>query len=60
VKKIHLYEVKLIDGRFYWGEILYKNEKGIRLRLANKQIIRLSYEEIMVIKDLGWKKAKNQ
>ncbi|MCK4250610.1 hypothetical protein KAX97_04155 [candidate division WOR-3 bacterium] len=55
MKKVHVYEVKLIDGTVYRGEIVYKDDKAIRLKLADKKIILLTKEGIMLIKDLGWR-----
>ena len=58
MKIAHIYEVKLIDGQIYRGEIVYKDDKVIRLRLANGKTICLSLHGIMLIKDLGWQKLK--
>ncbi|MBA7512738.1 hypothetical protein ES705_04746 [subsurface metagenome] len=55
MKKVHVYEVKLIDGTVYRGEIVYKDDKAIRLKLVDKKIILLTKEGIMLIKDLGWR-----
>lgn len=55
MKKVHVYEVKLIDGTIYRGEIVYKDDKAIRLKLVDKKIILLTKEGIMLIKDLGWR-----
>ncbi len=58
VKKVHLYEVKLIDGTIYRGEIVYKDDKTIRLKLPDKKRILLSKDGIMLIKDLGWRNIR--
>jgi hypothetical protein len=58
VKKVHLYEVKLIDGTVYRGEIVYKDDKTIRLKSPDKKIILLSKNGIMLIKDLGWRNIR--
>jgi len=53
VKRNHLYEVKLINGQIYRGEIIQRNDKTVWMRLTNKQTIRLSINGVMLIKDLG-------
>lgn len=59
---VHLYEVKMIDGSRYCGEIAYEDDKKIILRLVpfNKSgsipKIRLFYNGIMSIKELGWRR----
>ena len=58
MKKIHLYEVKLINGQIYRGEIIQRDDKTVWIRLINKQTIRLSIRGIMLIEDLGWQKVK--
>ncbi len=58
MKKVHVYEIKLIDGTIYRGEIVYKDDKIIRIKLKNREIIILSKAGIMLIKDLGWQKLK--
>jgi len=60
MKKVHAYEIKLIDGTIYCGEIVYKDDKAIRLRLKSKQLIFLPYNGIRLINDLGWQKLKEQ
>jgi hypothetical protein len=59
LKKVHLHEVKLVDSTIHRGEIIYRNQKMIILRLADKQTVRLLYNGIMSIRDLGWKKYKD-
>ncbi|NOR16426.1 hypothetical protein GQ543_01780 [candidate division WOR-3 bacterium] len=58
MKKVHLYEVKLIDGTFHRGEIVYKDDKTIRLKSPDKKVILLSKNGIMLIKDLGWRNIR--
>ncbi|UCG90866.1 MAG: hypothetical protein JSV97_07185 [candidate division WOR-3 bacterium] len=58
MKKVHLYEAKLIDGTVHRGEIVYKDDETIIFKLDNKETIRLSRDGIMLIKDLGWQKVK--
>jgi len=60
MKTLHLYEVKLIDGRRYRGEIAYKDDKMLVLRLKKKtamQKLRLFYNGIISIQELGWQKC---
>lgn len=56
MKKIHLHEVKLIDDTIHRGEIAYKDDIAIILRLKNNQLIYLPCTNIVLIKDLGWQK----
>ena len=58
MKKVHVYEVKLIDNTVYRGEIVYKDDNTIRLKLQNREIILLSKDGIMLIKDLGWRNIR--
>ena len=58
MKTVHLYEIKLMDNHIYRGEIVYRDDKTIRLRLANEQTICITLHGIMLIKDLGWRKIK--
>lgn len=57
---VHLYEIKMIDGSRYRGEIAYRDDKMIVLRLANidksgfGSKIKLFYNGIMSIQELGW------
>ncbi|MGQ9465759.1 MAG: hypothetical protein ACUVQ4_08680 [bacterium] len=61
---VHLYEIKMIDGSKYRGEIAYKDEQMIILRtntgagrtarLFNK--VRLFYNGIISIQELGWQR----
>ncbi len=58
IKKVFLYETKLLNRKVYIGEIIYRDSKSIRMRLVSGKVIKISYDEIMYIKDLGWKKIK--
>uniref|UniRef100_A0A7C6EJ52 Uncharacterized protein n=1 Tax=candidate division WOR-3 bacterium TaxID=2052148 RepID=A0A7C6EJ52_UNCW3 len=57
---VHLFEIKMLDGSRYRGEIAYKDDKMIVLRLSDScdsEIgikIRLFYNGIMSIQELGW------
>ncbi|MGB9722013.1 MAG: hypothetical protein ACPL28_11120 [bacterium] len=59
---LHLYEIKMIDGSKYRGEIAYKDDRMVVLRLpyaGNSEFgskIRLFYNGIMSIRELGWHK----
>jgi hypothetical protein len=60
MKSLHLYEVKLLDGTRYQGEITYKDEKMVVLKLRHKSSehkLRLFYNGILSIRELGWQKA---
>jgi len=57
MKKCHLYEVTLVDGKVYCGEILSKNGKVLWLKLKSSEKIRINNEAVMVMKDLGWQKV---
>lgn len=58
MKSLHLYEVKLIDGSLYKGEIVYKDEKMLVLRQkARNNKLRLFYNGIMSIQELGWQRV---
>ncbi|MCX7995839.1 MAG: hypothetical protein N3A65_08760 [candidate division WOR-3 bacterium] len=58
----HLYEVKMIDGSRYRGEIAYRDDKMIVLKLNRYDKsgiipkIRLFYNGIMSIQELGWRR----
>jgi len=58
VRKVHLYEVKLKDGTIYRGEIIQSNNRVVWLRLLKGEKIRLSKNNIILIKNLGWQKTK--
>ncbi|MEO0161409.1 MAG: hypothetical protein ABIL39_02030 [candidate division WOR-3 bacterium] len=59
---VHLYEIKMIDGSKYRGEIAYRDDKMIVLKLNRlnnlgvAQKIRLFYNGIMSIQELGWRR----
>ncbi len=36
MKPLHLYEIKMIDGSSYRGEIAYRDERMLVLRLKNR------------------------
>jgi hypothetical protein len=57
---LHLYEVKLLDGSQYQGEITYRDDKMLVLRLKqqpNQEKLRLFYNGIISIRELGWKRT---
>jgi len=59
---VHLFEIKMLDGSRYRGEIAYKDDKMIVLRLSDSCEpelgikIRLFYNGIMSIQELGWRR----
>ncbi|KYK38129.1 MAG: hypothetical protein AYK18_08110 [Theionarchaea archaeon DG-70] len=58
---IHLYEIKLLDGTRYRGEITYRDDKMVVLRVKRKplgQKLQLFYNGIISIRELGWHKAR--
>ncbi len=60
MKVLHLYEVKMLDGAQYRGEIAYKDNQKIVLKLrqqASVQKLRLFINGILSVKELGWHKA---
>jgi len=60
MKSFYLYQVNLIDGREYRGEIAYKDDKMLVLKIRNnlvEQKIRLFYNSIVSIQELGWQRA---
>jgi hypothetical protein len=60
MKISQVYEVKLIDGSQYRGEITYKDEKMVVLKMREKadiQKLRLFYNGIISIKNLGWQRV---
>ena len=59
MRSLHMYEVKLLDGTRYKGEIAYRDEKMVVLRLRQRmpeQKLRLFYNGILSIRELGWQK----
>jgi len=60
MKISQLYEVKLIDGSEYRGEITYRDDKMVILKAreeSNECKLRLFYHGIISIKDLGWQRV---
>jgi len=59
MKSVHLYEVKLIDGTLYRCEIPYRDDKMIIIRSASweREKVRLYYNGILSIRELGWTKV---
>lgn len=58
MRKAHIYEVRLIDGTVHKGEIVYRDDKSIRIKLRNKEIVLVSRDGILLMKDLGWRPVK--
>jgi hypothetical protein len=59
MKVLHLYEVKLLDGKRFQGEIAYKDQEKLVLRLRHKfpqQKVRILNKGISSIQELGWKR----
>ena len=60
MKVLHVYEVKTADGAKYRGEIAYKDEDKLVLRLRHRspeKKLRLFRSGIISVKELGWQKA---
>jgi len=60
VRVLHVYEVKTVDGAKYCGEIAYKDNEKLVLRLrhrAPEQKLRLFKSGIISVRELGWHKA---
>jgi hypothetical protein len=60
MKVLHLYEVKMLDGTRYRGEIAYKDEQKVVLKMRNhfpQQKVRIYNNGIQSIRDVGWQKA---
>ncbi len=60
MKALHLYEVRLVDGTRYQGEIAYKDDKMIVLKLRQSSVeqkLRLFYNGIVSIHDIGWQRV---
>ena len=63
MKSFHLYEVRMLDGSRYRGEILHKDDQMLVLNLRNNSTvhkIRLSMNSIISVEELGWCKAKTR
>ena len=58
MRKAHIYEVRLIDGTVHKGEIVYRDDKTIRIKLRNKEIVLVARDGILLMKDLGWRTVK--
>lgn len=57
MKSRRLYAVKMLDGSQYRGEIAYKDNKMVVLKLHQRppqQKLRLFYNGISSIQELGW------
>lgn len=60
MRSLHIYEIKLLDGTRYKGEIAYRDEKMVVLRLrqrSREQKLRLFYNGILSIRELGWQRT---
>lgn len=60
MRVLHVYEVKTIDGGRYCGEIAYKDDKKLVLRLRHRspeQKLRFLRNGIVSVKEIGWQKA---
>ncbi len=54
------YEVKMLDGTRYQGEIAYQDEKMVVLNMLSNPTshkLRLYNHGILSIRELGWKKG---
>ena len=56
--KVHIYEIRLIDGTVHRGEIVYRDNKTIRIKLKNREVVLVSRDGILLMKDLGWKTVR--
>jgi hypothetical protein len=60
MKSFHLYEVKMLDGSRYRGEIVYKDDKMLVLNTrgkSDKTRMRLFFNSIISVLELGWQRA---
>ena len=60
MKVLHLYEVKMLDGTRYRGEIAYRDKQKVVLKTRNRfpqQKVRIYNNGIQSIRDVGFKKA---
>lgn len=60
MKVLHLYEVKMLNGSTYRGEIAYQDSEKIILRLrqrAYEQKLRLFSNNISSVQEVGWQRA---
>ena len=60
MRVLHVYEVKTTDGAKYRGEIAYKDEEKLVLRLRHRspeRKLRVFRSGIISVKELGWQKS---
>jgi hypothetical protein len=60
MKLLHLYEVKLLDGTRYRGEIIHKDNRILVLKIGNNstaQKMRFFYNSIISVRELGWQRT---
>ena len=60
VKVLHLYQIKMLDGSQYRGEIAYRDDEKIVLKLRHRspeQKLRLFKNSIASVRDVGYQKA---
>ena len=60
MKVLHLYEVKMLDGTRYRGEIAYRDDQKVVLKTRNRfpqRKVRIYNNGIQSIRDVGFKKA---
>lgn len=52
--------MKLLNGEIKVGEIVSRDDKGIWLRLNQKEKkkIKILYSEVMSIREMGWRGSK--
>ena len=61
MKTAQTYEVKMLDGTKYQGEIAYQDEKMVVLNTLSDPTshkLRLYNHDIVSIRELGWKKGR--
>ena len=60
MKVLHLYQIKMLDGSQYRGEIAYRDDEKIVLKLRHRspeQKLRLFKSSIASVRDVGYQKA---
>jgi hypothetical protein len=60
MKVLHLYQIKMLDGSQYRGEIAYRDDEKIVLKLRHRspeQKLRLFNSSIASVRDVGYQKA---
>ena len=60
MKSLHLYEVKMLDGSKFRGEIVHKDDKMLVLKIRNnvsEHKMRLFFNGIVSVQELGWQRA---